>query len=124
MAARTQVRGLRPPPEHANLSVPSEILWKIISACKRAGIVTEDLVDPSKDENDEEQVYRGLCRLPDVPGSRRRRIDFLVVNWKAKGAALLYYTVSASSTALGKRAKVLYQGDDIVSSVCFRLESS
>lgn len=64
-----------------------------------AGIVTEDLALPD-DMQSLEVVYRGLCRLPDgvaedgktVP-SKRRRLDFLSVPWKHRGAALLYYTV-------------------------------
>jgi DNA polymerase lambda len=73
-------------------------LEKLIRDCKLAGIITEDLVLPGsrEDETELERVYRGLCRLPNVPGSRRRRIDFLTIEWKAKGAALLYYTVSAA----------------------------
>jgi hypothetical protein len=56
--------------------------------------VTEDLTVPSAHELDGlEAVYRGLCRLPHIEDSKRRRIDFLTVPWECRGAALLYYTV-------------------------------
>lgn len=58
-----------------------------------ADILTEDLALPD-DPDDLEATFRGLCHLPDVKGSKRRRIDFLTVPWTARGAALLYYTVS------------------------------
>ena len=58
-----------------------------------ADILTEDLALP-EDPDDLEATYRGLCHLPDVKGTKRRRIDFLSVPWTARGAALLYYTVS------------------------------
>jgi DNA polymerase lambda len=72
----------------------------LIRLCKAAGVITEDLVvlDDSQGEKELERVYRGLCRLPNRPGSHRRRIDILTIDWQAKGAALLYYTVSPSST--------------------------
>ncbi|KIY44359.1 Nucleotidyltransferase, partial [Fistulina hepatica ATCC 64428] len=53
-------------------------------------IVTEDLAMPDDGDGDE-GIYRGLCRLP-KEGSKRRRIDFLVVPWESRGAALIYYT--------------------------------
>lgn len=64
-----------------------------------AGIVTEDLALPD-DMQSLEVIYRGLCKLPDrvdeygkIVSSKRRRLDFLSVPWKHRGAALLYYTV-------------------------------
>ncbi|KAJ8690503.1 hypothetical protein PTI98_011928 [Pleurotus ostreatus] len=65
------------------------VLPTLLSKLHEIGIITEDLAIPEGD--DEENVYRGLCRLPE-PGSRRRRIDFLTVPWTSRGAALLYYT--------------------------------
>ncbi|KAF9497326.1 hypothetical protein BDN71DRAFT_1444788 [Pleurotus eryngii] len=65
------------------------VLPTLLSKLHEIGIITEDLAIPEGD--DEENIYRGLCRLPE-PGSRRRRIDFLTVPWTSRGAALLYYT--------------------------------
>ncbi|KAG9217804.1 hypothetical protein CCMSSC00406_0005174 [Pleurotus cornucopiae] len=65
------------------------VLPTLLLKLHEIGIITEDLAIPEGD--DEENVYRGLCRLPE-PGSRRRRIDFLTVPWTSRGAALLYYT--------------------------------
>lgn len=58
-----------------------------------AGILAEDLAIPD-DLHDLEVTYRGLCRLPHVDTSRRRRIDILCVPWVCRGSARLYYTVS------------------------------
>ncbi|KAJ2931934.1 hypothetical protein H1R20_g5152, partial [Candolleomyces eurysporus] len=74
-----------------NLIKPIGVLPRLLEALHSAGILTEDLAIPD-DLYDLEATYRGLCRLPDVPNSKRRRIDFLTVPWKARGAALLYYT--------------------------------
>ena len=71
------------------------VLPRLLEALHSAGILTEDLAI-TEDLYDLEATYRGLCRLPDVPNSKRRRIDFLAVPWEARGAALLYYTVRAS----------------------------
>lgn len=79
----------------------SGVLEQLLRACKAAGVITEDLVLPESTDEEAtelERVYRGLCRLPDVPGSHRRRIDFLTIDWHAKGAALLYYTVRESAS--------------------------
>ncbi|KAF9054054.1 hypothetical protein BJ165DRAFT_1435871 [Panaeolus papilionaceus] len=67
------------------------VLPKLLRDLHAAGILTEDLALPD-DPHDLECIYRGLCRLPHVPGSKRRRIDFLSVPWKRRGGALLYYT--------------------------------
>ncbi|KAF8154295.1 hypothetical protein B0H34DRAFT_721306 [Crassisporium funariophilum] len=67
------------------------VIARLMRDLHAAGILTEDLALPD-DPNSLEATYRGLCRLPDVAGSRRRRIDFLSVPWICKGAALLYYT--------------------------------
>lgn len=37
--------------------------------------------------------WQGICKLPDV-GTRHRRVDFLLVPWHQRGAALLYFTGS------------------------------
>ncbi|KAJ7270618.1 hypothetical protein B0H12DRAFT_1208638 [Mycena haematopus] len=66
------------------------ILHHLLKALHDAKIITEDLALPDN-PFDEEAIYRGLCHLPQF-GSRRRRIDFLTVPWKSRGAALLYYT--------------------------------
>ncbi|KAJ7454997.1 DNA polymerase lambda [Mycena galericulata] len=66
------------------------ILHHLLKALHEKKIITEDLALPD-DPFDEEAIYRGLCHLPQF-GSRRRRIDFLTVPWKSRGAALLYYT--------------------------------
>lgn len=67
---------------------------RILQKLHAAHILTEDLALP-EDPYDLESTYRGLCRLPDVQGSRRRRIDILSIPWTSRGAALLYYTVSS-----------------------------
>lgn len=51
----------------------------------------EDLAVP-EDPDDLKAIYRGLCHIP-KDGLEQRRIDFLTVPWKSRGAALLYYTV-------------------------------
>ncbi|KAJ7800816.1 DNA polymerase lambda [Mycena olivaceomarginata] len=66
------------------------ILHHLLKALHEAKIITEDLALP-ENPFDDEAIYRGLCHLPQF-GSRRRRIDFLTVPWKSRGAALLYYT--------------------------------
>ncbi|KAK7055517.1 DNA polymerase lambda [Favolaschia claudopus] len=66
------------------------ILHHLLKALHERKIITEDLALP-EDPFDSEAIYRGLCHLP-TPGSRRRRIDFLTIPWKSRGAALLYYT--------------------------------
>jgi DNA polymerase lambda len=78
------------------------ILHRLLKALHREKLITEDLALPDAAFG-EEAIYRGLCRLPQA-GSRRRRIDFLTIPWKWRGAALLYYT-----------------GDDIVCSFLFSL---
>ncbi|TFK73093.1 hypothetical protein BDN72DRAFT_762389 [Pluteus cervinus] len=76
---------------HAGKSATEHrILRRLFPALRGAGIITEDLALPD-DPSEEEVIYRGLCHLPQE-GSRQRRIDFLTVPWKSKGAALLYYT--------------------------------
>lgn len=67
------------------------VLSRLLKDLHAAGIITEDLALP-EDPDDLEAIYRGLCRVP-KEGSRRRRIDFLTVPWRSRGAALLYYTV-------------------------------
>ncbi|KAF8970645.1 hypothetical protein BDZ97DRAFT_1790287 [Flammula alnicola] len=69
----------------------SGVLPRLLQELHAASILTEDLAHPD-DPHDLEATYRGLCRLPNVNGSRRRRIDFLSVPWACRGAALLYYT--------------------------------
>jgi DNA polymerase lambda len=70
------------------------ILRRLLAALRETGIITEDLTVPAPKEMDGlEAVYRGLCVLPGAPEAKRRRIDFLTVPWKSRGAALLYYTV-------------------------------
>ncbi|KAF7369789.1 DNA polymerase lambda [Mycena venus] len=63
------------------------ILHHLLKALHEAKIITEDLALPDN-PFDDEAIYRGLCHLPQF-GSRRRRIDFLTVPWKSRGAALL-----------------------------------
>ncbi|EPQ56002.1 Nucleotidyltransferase [Gloeophyllum trabeum ATCC 11539] len=67
----------------------SGIIRRLLWILHRKEILTEDLSIPD-DLDDLECVYRGLCRKD--KDSRRRRIDFLTVPWKSRGAALLYYT--------------------------------
>ncbi|KAJ4480856.1 DNA polymerase lambda [Lentinula aciculospora] len=67
------------------------ILKALLEKLHLAGILTEDLALPDYSKP-LEAVYHGICRLPDVHGARRRRIDFLTVPWSSKGGALLYYT--------------------------------
>jgi DNA polymerase lambda len=68
------------------------VLHQLIKKLHTAGILTEDLALPDHTKP-LEAVYHGICRLPNVAGARRRRIDFLTVPWSSKGGALLYYTV-------------------------------
>ncbi|KAJ3850719.1 DNA polymerase lambda [Lentinula lateritia] len=67
------------------------ILHKLLERLHTAGILTEDLALPDYSKP-LEAVYHGICRLPNVVGARRRRIDFLTVPYSSKGGALLYYT--------------------------------
>ncbi|KAL0065607.1 hypothetical protein AAF712_007385 [Marasmius tenuissimus] len=67
------------------------VLSRLLQKLHEADILTEDLALP-EDPDDLEAIYRGLCHLPDKKGAKQRRIDFLTVPWKNKGAALLYYT--------------------------------
>ncbi|KAJ3526260.1 hypothetical protein NMY22_g10238 [Coprinellus aureogranulatus] len=69
----------------------SGVLPRLLKSLHQAGILTEDLALPD-DPYDVETTYRGLCRVPDDPNSKRRRIDILSVPWVSRGAALLYYT--------------------------------
>ncbi|KAK0188998.1 DNA polymerase lambda [Armillaria mellea] len=66
------------------------VLGKLLKKLREADIITEDLAVP-ENIRDLEAIYRGLCHLPQQ-GSRQRRIDFLTMPWKSRGAALLYYT--------------------------------
>ncbi|KAJ7457053.1 DNA polymerase lambda [Mycena latifolia] len=66
------------------------ILHHLLKALHERKIITEDLALPDNPFHDE-AIYRGLCRLPQF-GSRRRRIDFLTIPYKSRGAALIYYT--------------------------------
>ncbi|KDQ56029.1 hypothetical protein JAAARDRAFT_79538 [Jaapia argillacea MUCL 33604] len=65
------------------------IIFRLLRELHRRKIITEDLSLP-EDLDDLEAIYRGLCRKDAT--SKRRRIDFLTVPWKSRGAALLYYT--------------------------------
>ncbi|KAF8808330.1 hypothetical protein BYT27DRAFT_7137453 [Phlegmacium glaucopus] len=67
------------------------VMPRLLQELRAAGILKEDLALPD-DPDDLEATYRGLCHLPHIEGSRRRRIDFLSVPWTSRGAALLYYT--------------------------------
>ncbi|KAL0574084.1 hypothetical protein V5O48_007869 [Marasmius crinis-equi] len=67
------------------------VLSRLLKKLHDADILTEDLALP-EDPDDLEAIYRGLCHLPGRKGSKQRRIDFLTVPWKNRGAALLYYT--------------------------------
>jgi hypothetical protein len=75
-----------------SLIILSGVMPRLLRELHNAGILTEDLALP-EDPDDIEASYRGLCRLPHIEGSKRRRIDILSVAWKARGAALLYFTV-------------------------------
>ena len=70
----------------------SGVMPRLLRELHAAGILTEDLAVP-ENPDDIEASYRGLCRLPHIEGSKRRRIDILSVPWKSRGAALLYFTV-------------------------------
>ncbi len=41
--------------------------------------------------NNNGHKWQGCSKLP-IPGSLHRRIDFLLVPWQQRGAALLYFT--------------------------------
>ena len=93
----------------------SGVMPRLLRELHTAGILTEDLALP-EDPDDLEASYRGLCRLPHIEGSRRRRIDILSVPWTSRGAALLYFTVCfwlmlAQNIHFDKS---YFQGDDIV----------
>lgn len=75
-----------------SIQLNSGVLHKLLERLHTAGILTEDLALPDYSKP-LEAVYHGICRLPNVPGARRRRIDFLTVPYSSKGGALLYYTV-------------------------------
>ncbi|KAK7045348.1 hypothetical protein VNI00_007597 [Paramarasmius palmivorus] len=77
-----------------DLIKPIGVLSRLLKKLHAAKIITEDLAlpEPDPEEGDLEAIYRGLCHLPGKEGAKRRRIDFLTVPWKSKGAALLYYT--------------------------------
>jgi DNA polymerase lambda len=95
------------------------VLAKIIRQCKRVGVIMEDLVNPREESmGDTEQIYRGLCKLPNLPDSRRRRrrINVLVIDWKVKGAALLYYTVRTLSWISGEDG-LTFAGREMISFV-------
>ena len=68
------------------------VMPRLLRELHTAGILTEDLALP-EDPDDLEASYRGLCHIPHIEGSRRRRIDILSVPWTSRGAALLYFTV-------------------------------
>jgi hypothetical protein len=94
------------------------VMPRLLRELHTAGILTEDLALP-EDPDDLEASYRGLCRLPHIEGSRRRRIDILSVPWTSRGAALLYFTVCfwlmlVQNIQLNKPC---IQGDDIVRSL-------
>ena len=88
---------------------------RLLRELHNVGILTEDLALP-EDPDDLEATYRGLCHLPHIAGSRRRRIDFLSIPWTSRGAALLYYTVFFVQCSFWKfyLNKRYFQGDDIV----------
>lgn len=100
----------------ANRLFSAGILQRLIHELHEAGIVTEDLALPEESEDSLEGCYRGLCRLPHVPNSKRRRIDFLTVPYHSRGAALIYYTVCSICSAFSHVLTFhnLTQGDDIV----------
>ena len=76
-----------------------------------AGILTEDPGLP-EDPDDLEASYRGLCHLPHIKGSRRRRIDIL--SHPSRGAALLYFTVCFWLMLVRNINKPYPQDDNIV----------
>ncbi|ESK89489.1 dna polymerase lambda [Moniliophthora roreri MCA 2997] len=98
------------------------VLSRLLARLRAENILTEDLALPEHDpeEGDLEAIYRGLCCLPEKEGARRRRIDFLTVPWKSKGAALLYYTgddifnrsmrLKANKMGYSLNQRGLYQG--------------
>jgi hypothetical protein len=92
-----------------------DVMPRLLRELHTVGILTEDLALP-EDPNELDATYRGLCHLPHIEGSRRRRIDILSVSWSSRGAALLYFTVCfwlmlAQNIHLNKH---YFQGDDIV----------
>lgn len=89
------------------------VLSQLLTNLHQAGILTEDLALP-EDPDDLEAIYRGLCRVPNIEGSKRRRIDFLTVPWTSRGAALLYYTVRCVHLYYSHKIDSNVQGDDIV----------
>ena len=88
---------------------------RLLRELHATGILTEDLALP-EDPDDLEATYRGLCRLPHIEGSRRRRIDILSVPWSSRGAALLYFTVCFCLILVQNihLNNPYLQGDDIV----------
>ncbi|KAI0687948.1 hypothetical protein BC835DRAFT_1285779, partial [Cytidiella melzeri] len=66
-----------------------ELLARLIDDLHGRNVITEHLSIP-ENWNNLELSYRGLCRRDRM--GKRRRIDFLTVPYKSRGAALLYYT--------------------------------
>lgn len=96
------------------------ILPRLLQELHVANILTEDLAVP-EDPDDLEAIYRGLCHIPNKD-SKRRRIDFLTVPWKSKGAALLYYTVNILIRYFALHfIDLIFQGDDIVCLLALRI---
>lgn len=93
------------------------VMPRLLRELHAADILTEDLALP-EDPDDISASYRGLCHLPHIEGSRRRRIDILSVPWESRGAALLYFTVCVLVTVIVSECspfnKIYFQGDDIV----------
>ncbi|XP_013922261.1 PREDICTED: DNA polymerase lambda [Thamnophis sirtalis] len=65
---------------------------KLLNILHRSGFLTDDLVN--QEDNESQQKYLGVCRLPGRD-RHHRRLDIIVVPYREFACALLYFTGSA-----------------------------
>ncbi|XP_058045358.1 DNA polymerase lambda [Ahaetulla prasina] len=65
---------------------------KLLNILHKSGFLTDDLVN--QEDNESQQKYLGVCRLPGRD-RRHRRLDIIVVPYREFACALLYFTGSA-----------------------------
>jgi DNA polymerase IV len=70
----------------------SEVLWPTFNALisSLVGYLTHPLLVSSSREDGKK--WQGLCRIPGRSDAVQRRVDFLLVPWQERGAALIYFT--------------------------------
>jgi len=69
------------------------LLPPLLSALHAKGILTDDLTVPGEGGSHQKK-YMGVARLPDS-NALHRRLDIILVPWRERGAAKLYFTGSA-----------------------------